>query len=68
VRVLAAEDGVQLDHVALPGQRLQVVRHRHQVGFGRQLVGRVAPEAAGEDAQLSGLDELLQTRFCTSAK
>ena len=59
VRVLAAEDGVQPGRVALPGERLQVVGDRHQVGLGRQLVGRVAPVAVGEDAELAGLHEAL---------
>jgi hypothetical protein len=31
--------------------------HGHQVGLGRQLVGRVAPVTIGEDAELAGLDE-----------
>ena len=31
---IAAENGVQLDHVALPFQRIKVMRHRHQVGLG----------------------------------
>ncbi len=57
MRVLAAEDGVQLDHVALPGERVEVVRHRHQVGFRRQLVGGVAPVGIGENAELALLDE-----------
>jgi hypothetical protein len=60
VRVLAAEDGVDLDDLFLEVQRLQVVRHGHQVGFGRQLVGRVAPVAVAEGAELAAFDELLQ--------
>jgi hypothetical protein len=60
VRVLAAEDGVDLDDLLLEIEGLQVVRHRHQVGLGRQLVGRVAPVAVHERAELAGFDELLQ--------
>ena len=63
VRVLAAEDRVDLDDLALPVERLEVVRHRQQVGLGRQLVGRVAPVAVGEQAQLAGVDELLDPRL-----
>ena len=48
---------MQLHHVALPGQGVEIVRHGHQVGFGRQLVGRVAPVGVGEDAELALLDE-----------
>ena len=59
MRVLAAEDGVQLDHVALPGERVEVMRQCHQIGFRRQLVGGVAPVAVGEDAELAALDEAL---------
>ena len=60
VRVLAAEDRVQPDHVALPVERLEVVRHREQVHLGRQLVRRVPPVAVGEDAELPAADERLQ--------
>ena len=55
VRVLAAEDRVQLRDVALPGERVEVVRDRHQVRLRRQLVGRVTPVAVGEDAELARL-------------
>ena len=60
VRVLAAEHRVHLDELALPVERLEVVRHRHQVGFGRQLVGRVAPVGVGEGPELAAIDELLR--------
>ena len=53
MRILATEDGVQLGHVALPGQGFQIMSDRHQVGFRRQLVGRVAPIAIGEYSQLA---------------
>ena len=59
VRVLAAEHGVHLDELALPVERLEVVRHRHQVGFGRQPVGRVSPVGVGERSELAAIDERL---------
>ena len=59
VRVLAAEDRVQPDDVALPVERLEVVRHGEQVHLGRKLVGRMAPVAVGEDPELAAGDELL---------
>ena len=54
VRILAAEDGVDLDDFLLPLQRVEVVRNGDQVHLGRQLVGRMAPIAVGEDAQTAG--------------
>ena len=51
---------LDLDDLLLEIERLEVVRHRHQVGLGRQLVGRVAPVAVAERPELAGLDELLQ--------
>ncbi len=35
------------------------MRHRHEVRLGRQLVGRVTPVGAREDAELAALDESL---------
>jgi hypothetical protein len=35
VRILAAENGVQDGDVALPGERLEVVRNRHEIRFRR---------------------------------
>jgi hypothetical protein len=67
VRVLAAEDGVDLDDLLLEVQRLQVVRHRHQVGFGRQLVGRVAPVAVAKGPSWP-LSTNFFSRFCRSRK
>ena len=60
VRVAAAEDRLDLDDLLLEVERLEVVRDRHQVRFGRQLVRRVAPVAVAERAELPRLDELLQ--------
>ena len=60
VRILAAEDGVQARDVALPGQCLEIMRYRHQVGCRWQLVRRVSPVGLGEDAELAGLDEVLE--------
>ena len=54
VRILAAEDGMDLDDFLLPLQRVEIVRHADQVHLGRQLVGRMAPVAVGEDAQTAG--------------
>jgi hypothetical protein len=58
--VLAAEDGVDLHPLLLQVEGFEVVGHRHQVGFRRQQVGRVAPVAVHERAELTALDELLQ--------
>ena len=33
VRVLAAEDSMQFDNVSLPRQGLEIMRHRHEIGF-----------------------------------
>ncbi len=60
VRVLAAEDRVQLDELALPVERLEVVRDRHQVRLGRQLVGGMAPVRVRERAELTAIDERLE--------
>ena len=38
MRILAAEDGLQLHDLTLPGERVQVMRHGHEVGLGRQPV------------------------------
>ena len=54
VRILAAEDRVDLDDLLLPFERVEVVRDGDQVDFRRQLVGRVTPVAVGEDAQTAG--------------
>ena len=59
VRILAAEDGVDLDDVLLEIEGLQVMGDGHQVGFRRQLVGRVAPVGIHEGSELAGFDELL---------
>ena len=60
VRVLAAEHRVDLDHLLLPLERLEVVRHRHEVRLRRQLVGGVAPVAVREDPELAALDKRRQ--------
>ena len=65
--VLAAEDGADRHDLLLEIERLQIMRHRHQVGFRRQQVGRIGPIAVLERAKLAALHELLQ-RFCTSRK
>jgi hypothetical protein len=63
VRVLATEDCVQLGHVALPGQGVQVMGDRHQVGFGRKPVLGVTPVGIREDPQLAGFHEVLHLRL-----
>ena len=56
MRILAAQHGVDADEILLPGQRFQIMRHGQQVHFGRQVIGRMAPVAAGEQAQLAAVD------------
>ncbi len=60
MRILAAQDRVDADEVALPVQRLQIVRHRQQVRLWRQLVRGMAPVAVGEDAELAAIHERLE--------
>ena len=59
MRILAAEHRLDLDDLALEIQRLDVMGHRHQVGFRRQLVGGMAPVAVAERPQLARADQLL---------
>ena len=68
--VLAAENRVDLHHVALPFQRIEIMRHRHQVGFRRQAIIRVTIIAVGENAQLAGFHECFQflLRICEIAR
>ncbi len=40
MRVLAAEHGMNLDDVLLEIERLEVMRHRHEVRFGWQFIAR----------------------------
>ncbi len=63
MRILTAEDGVQLDDLPLPGERIQVVRNGHQVGFRRQRITGMSPVGVGEDPELAGLDEFLHSRL-----
>ena len=60
MRILAAENGVDLDDFLLPLEGFQIVRHRHQVRFRRKFVGRMTPIGVLENTQLAGFDELLQ--------
>ena len=53
VRILAAEDGLHLRDLTLPCQRIQIMRHGHQVRLRRQLVERIAPVGIGKNAQLT---------------
>ena len=63
MRVLAAEDGVNLDDFLLPFQGLEVVGHGQEIDRGRQLVGRTAPVTVGKDAQLPAADKGLEARL-----
>ena len=63
MRIAATEDGVDLDDLALEIERLEVVRDRHQIGLGRQLVGRAAPVGIGERPELAGFDKALEARL-----
>jgi hypothetical protein len=58
MRVLAAQQRVEPADRASPVDRLEVVGHEQEVRHGRQAVGRVAPVAVRERAQLAGADEL----------
>ena len=60
MRVLAAEDGVDLHDLFLKIQRLKIVGRRHQVRLGRQKIGRIVPVAILEKAKLATFDKLLQ--------
>ena len=60
MRILAAENRVQANHVALPVERFEIMRDGEQVHFGRQFVRRVSPVAVGENAELSRADEFLE--------
>jgi hypothetical protein len=57
MRVLAAEDGVDLDEAALPVERFQIVRDGHEIGLRRQLVGRMTPIGIREGPELAALDK-----------
>ena len=53
MRILASENGMDLDDFLLPLQRIEIVSNSDQVYFRRELVGRVSPVAVGEDAETS---------------
>ena len=57
VGVFGTQDGMRFDDIALPVKRLEIVRHRHQVGFGGQFVSRVTPVGVGEGAKLAAGDK-----------
>ncbi|CAM2154319.1 hypothetical protein PT2222_300024 [Paraburkholderia tropica] len=63
MRILAAEHRMHLDDFLLEIERFEVMRDRHQIGFGRQLVGRMAPVAVAERPELARIDETLQPRL-----
>ncbi len=57
MRILGAEQGVDANNLALPIERFQIVRDRHQVCFGRQLVGGVSPVRVRKGTQLPRFDK-----------
>ena len=59
MRILSAQHRVDADEILLPRQRFQIMRHRQQIHLGRQLIGGMAPVAAGEQAQLAAIDHRL---------
>jgi len=50
---------MDLDEATLPLERFQIMRHRHEVGFGRQPIGRMAPIGIPERAELAALDKAI---------
>ena len=56
MRIFSAERRVDPDEILLQGQRFQIMRHGQKVHFGRQLIGRMSPVAAGKQAQLAAID------------
>jgi hypothetical protein len=60
MRVFASQQGVDLDDLALPVQRLQIVGDGQQVSFGRQFVGRMAPVGVRKQAKLATVYEGLK--------
>ena len=45
MRILAAEDRLDLHDLLLEIERLEIMRDRHQIGFGRQLIGGFVPNS-----------------------
>ena len=64
MRVLAAKHGVNLDHILLPLEGVQIVGNADQIHFRRQLVGGMAPVAIGEDTQAAGGECLDLVLYC----
>jgi len=60
MRVLAPQDGVDLDDILLPLQRLQVVGGGHQVRLRWQFHGNMTPVAVGKRAETPLGDKGLQ--------
>ena len=58
MRVLAAEDRVDLDHLALERQRVEIVRDADEVDLRRQQIAGVIPVSVGEQAQLPAREDL----------
>ena len=60
MRILPAENRMDLDDLLLPFQRFQIMGHGQEIHFGRQFVGFVAPVAIGEDPELAAPHESRQ--------
>jgi len=60
MKSLASQDGDDHIGLALIFQGLEIMGHRQQVDLGRQLHGRMAPVAVGENPQLAGVHKGLE--------
>ena len=54
---------MHLDELALPLERLEVVRDRHEVRLGRELVRGMAPVRIGKRTELAPVDQALDPGF-----
>ena len=61
MRVLAADDGVDLNDFALEVQAFEIVGNAEQVDFRRKLISRVAPIGICENSELTASNECFQT-------
>src|SRR5208283_5537520 len=59
VRVLAAQHSMDADELALKLQRFDVMGDSEEIRFRRQLIGRMSPVAAGEQAELLAFHQYL---------
>ena len=60
MRILASKDRVNPDDFLLPLESLQIMRHRHEIRLGRELVGRMSPVTIGKNPQLPALHKFCQ--------